>query len=310
MKVVFMGTPEFAVPCLNRLISDGHRVVLAVTQEDKPKGRKFTLTPPPVKQCALANGIEVFQPDTLKNNSQAWDRIAGYGADLFVVVAYGQILPPQVLAIPRYGCINVHASLLPKYRGAAPIQWAILNGETETGVTTMFMDKGLDTGDMLLKKRVPIPPEMTSGELYNILSGVGAEALSDTLKELEAGTLNARKQDDALKSYAPMLSRELSPIDWGRTAAEIHNQVRGLNPWPSALTTVGKRELKIHRSLPTSGRDGVQPGTVIDTSPLTIACGMGTALQLLEVQLEGSKRMDCHSFLLGHPIEKGRVLPD
>ncbi len=305
MKVVFMGTPEFAVLSLNRLVSDGHDVVMVVTQEDKPKGRKFVMTPPPVKQCAVSYGIDVYQPNTLKNNPQALERLCECDADVFVVVAFGRLLPPEVLALPKFGCINVHASLLPKYRGAAPIQWAILNGETQTGVTTMYMDEGLDTGDILLKRSVTIPPGMTAQELSVVLADEGAIALSKTLDCLEKGTIERQKQDDSASSYAPILTRDLSPIDWLRSANEIHNQVRGLNPWPSAHTTFGTKKLKIHRSHPDDCSCDALAGTVLKTSPLTIACGNNTALQLLEVQLEGAKKMSSDLFLLGHPIAVG-----
>lgn len=304
-----MGTPEFAVSCLKRIIEDGHEVVLVLTQADKPKGRGYTLTPPPVKAYALTHGIEVYQPEKLKNNSEARAKIAGCKADAAVVVAFGQILPPEVLAIPKCGCINVHASLLPKYRGAAPIQWSVINGEKETGVTTMLMDSGLDTGDMLIKRSVEITPDMTAGELHDLLAAEGSVALSDTLKAMEKGALRPEKQDDSLSCYAGMLSRDLSPIDWKKPAGEVHNLIRGLNPWPSACTAVGGKTLKVHRSRPLSG-GGASPGTVINTSPLTIACGDHTSIELVEVQLEGTKRMSSDEYLRGHPLKKGRILPD
>ena len=308
MKVIFMGTPEFAVPCLERLITDGHDVMLAVTQADKPKGRGYTLTPPPVKLCALSHGIPVYQPATFKNNPEALEKLASCGADVAIVVAYGRILPQAALDIPRYGCINVHASLLPKYRGAAPIQWAVLHGETESGVTTMQMDAGLDTGDMLLTRRCAIPPEMTAGELHDLLSREGAETLSDTLKALEAGTLKPVKQEGE-SCYAPMLSRELSVMDWECPAQALHNQVRGLNPWPSASTRLGGKILKVHRSRVGESTKAI-PGTIVKYNPFTVACGGGTTLELLEVQAEGGKRMAGADFLRGRPVEIGRVLPD
>ncbi len=308
MRIVFMGTPEFAVPCLERLIADGHEVVLAVTQADKPKGRGYTLTPPPVKVCAMSHGVEVYQPDSLKNNPEALERLASCRPDVGIVVAYGRLLPQAALDIPRYGCINVHASLLPKYRGAAPIQWAVLNGEKESGVTTMQMDAGLDTGDMLLTRRCAIPPDMTAGELHDRLSMDGAAVLSDTLKALEAGNLSPVKQEGE-SCYAPMLSRELSVIDWKRPAADLHNQVRGLNPWPSASTRLRGKILKIHRSQVGEPTEAV-PGTVVKQSPFTIACGGGGSLELLEVQYEGAKRMAGTDFLRGRAVEIGRVLPD
>lgn len=309
MKIVFMGTPEFAVLCLERLIEDGHEVALVVTQPDKPKGRGYALTPSPVKETALKHGLEVYQPASLKKNQEAWDKLKSCNPDVAVVVAFGQILPPEVLSIPKYGCINVHASLLPKYRGAGPIQWAIINGETETGITTMMMDAGLDTGDMLLKRKVEITPDMTAGQLHDILAYEGSLAISDTLRLLELGRLVPEKQDDSLSCYAPMLSKDLSPIHWGRPAQEIYNLIRGLNPWPCAHTKVGGKTLKIFRSK-VSGSTNSAPGTVVSTDPLIIACGGNTSLEIQEVQLEGAKRMTAELFLMGHRLSTGRILPD
>lgn len=309
LRIVFMGTPEFAVPCLTRLIADGHEVVLAVTQADKPKGRGYELTPPAVKSCALSHGIEVYQPKTLKTEEAA-ERLTACYADLIVVVAFGKILPQTILDLPQYGCINVHASLLPKYRGAAPIQWAVINGETESGVTTMKLDAGIDTGDMLIQRKLPIPPDMTAGELHDKLSMLGAQTLSETLAALEAGTLTSTPQDHSQFTYAPMLSRELSPIDWNRSAQDIHNQIRGLNPWPSAVTTLGGKTLKIHASRIGAAYESAQPGSILALIPLTVACGGGTSLEILELQAEGSKRMPATDFLRGHALTVGRVLPD
>lgn len=306
MRVVFMGTPDFAVPCLKRLLEDGHQVPLVVTQSDKPKGRGHQLAPPPVKAFTLTCGIEVYQPKSLKNEEAA-AKIAAAEPQVIVVVAYGKLLPQAVLDLPPMGCINVHASLLPRYRGAAPIQWAVLNGETESGVTTMLMEAGLDTGDMLLTSRCPIPEEMTAGELHDRLSADGAELLSRTLKELEAGTLHPIKQNDEESCYAPMLDKSLSPLDWSKTAGQLHNQVRGLNSWPSATTRFEGKTLKIHRSR--VGEPGDAPaGTIVKLDPLTIACGGGTTLVLLEVQGEGAKRMATADFLRGHPMKVGTRL--
>lgn len=302
-----MGTPEFAVPCLERLYADGHEVLLAVTQADKPKGRGYTLTPPPVKSCALAHGTPVAQPAKVKNNPGFFEQLAACRPDAAVVVAYGKILPQEVLDIPRFGCVNVHASLLPRYRGAAPIQWAVLNGETESGVTTMRMDAGLDTGEMLVRRRVGVPPDMTSGELHGVLSREGADALSETLRRLEAGTLVPERQDDALSCYAPMLSRDLSPVDWNRPAGQLKNQVRGLNPWPSALTRLEGKALKIHRA-EIGPAVSAAPGTVVSTDPLTVACGEETSLVLREVQPEGGRRMDAADFVRGRTIKPGLTL--
>ena len=303
MRIVFMGTPEFAVPCLNKLLEDGHEVALAVCQPDKSKGRGHQLTPPPVKAFALSKGLPIYQPLTMKSDD-TFDTLAAVQPDCIVVVAYGKILPQRVLDLPRFGCINVHASLLPRYRGAAPIQWAVLNGETETGVTTMWMAAGLDTGDMLLRRRREIPPDMTAGELHDALALDGAQVLSDTLRALETGELHPEKQDDSLSCYAPMLSKALSPLDWTKPAAVLHNQVRGLNPWPSAVCSIGGRPLKIHRSRE-GGACAGQPGTIVKVEPFTVACGEGTSLELLEVQAEGAKRMAAADFLRGHPLKIG-----
>lgn len=301
-----MGTPEFAVPCLERLIHDGHEVVLAVTQPDKPKGRGHQLTPPPVKACALSHGIPVYQPASLKTD-EAYEELRACAPALIVVVAYGKILPQRILDLPPLGCINVHASLLPRFRGAAPIQWAVLSGDTEAGVTTMRMEAGLDTGDMLLKSRRPLPPEMTAGELHDLLSADGAALLSDTLRALEAGTLRPEKQDDALSCYAPMLDKSLCPLDWSKPAEVLHNQVRGLNPWPTATCRFEGKSLKVHASR-VGGHSSAQPGTVIKDSPFTVACGGGTSLELLEVQAEGARRMSAADFLRGHPVQVGAML--
>ncbi len=305
MKIVFMGTPYFAVPCLARLLEDGHEVSLVVTQADKPKGRGHQLAAPPVKEFALSNELEVFQPPVLKTE-EVYERLEAEKADLFVVVAYGRILSQRLLDLPRFGCINVHASLLPRYRGAAPIQWAVLNGENEAGVTTMRMEAGLDTGDMLLTGHLALTPEMTSGELHDALSALGASVLSDTIRQLEAGTLRPQKQDDALASYAPMLDKSLSPLDFSKPAAVLHNQVRGLNPWPSACCRYGGKILKVHRSRVGEEIADAEAGEVVKLAPFTISCGEGS-LELLEVQYEGARRMDIQDFLRGHPIGVGYV---
>lgn len=299
MNVIFMGTPEFAVPCLERVIEDGHTVSLVVTQGDKPRGRGQKLMPPPVKACALEHGIPVFQPTTLKDEA-VQEELRRHNADVIVVVAYGKILPPAVLDMPPHGCVNVHASLLPRYRGAAPIQWAVLNGERESGVTTMYMDAGLDTGDMLLKSTCPITEDMTAGELHDALSVQGAALLSDTLKALENGTLTRTPQTGE-SNYAPMLDKGLCAMDFKKSAADLHNQVRGLNPWPTATAKVGGKTLKIHRTRVGTACDA-KPNMVISTAPFTVSCGEGTSLILLEVQGEGGKRMAAEDFFRGHPI--------
>ena len=308
MKIVFMGTPEFAVPCLARLLEDGHTVPLVVTQADKPKGRGHRLTSPPVKAFALEHGLPVFQPQSMKA-PETLERLREAAPELIVVVAYGKILPPAVLELPPHGCINVHASLLPRYRGAAPIQWAVLNGETEAGVTTMQMDAGLDTGDMLLSASCPVPEDMTAGQLHDRLSLLGAQVLSETLNALKANTLTPKKQNDGESCYAPMLDKSLSPLDWSRPAAQLHNQVRGLNPWPSACCRCQGRLLKVHASRVGESSDA-EPGTVIKLNPFTVSCGGHTSLELLEVQGEGARRMSGADFLRGHPLAVGSRLEE
>ncbi len=303
MNVIFMGTPEFAVPCLERLIEDGHTVSLVVTQADKPKGRGQKMMPPPVKECAMRHDIPVIQPASLRNE-EVWETLRGYQPELIVVVAYGKILPREVLELPKHGCINVHASLLPRYRGAAPIQWAVLDGEAESGVTTMFMDVGLDTGDMLLTSRCTIEPELTAGELHDRLSVMGASLLSETVEALSAGTLQRIPQNDADSCYAPMLDKSLCPLDFSKTAQQLHNQVRGLHPWPVATVLREGKRLKIHRTRVAAEAVGV-PGTVLSTSPLIIACGGNTALEICEVQAEGGKRMEADAYFRGHPVAVG-----
>lgn len=304
MRIVFMGTPDFAVPSLERLLQDGHQVVLVVTQADKPKGRGHQLAAPPVKEYALTQNLPVFQPPILKTD-EVYEVLRSAAPDCIVVAAYGKLLSQRILDIPPRGCINVHASLLPQYRGAAPIQWAVLNGETQAGVTTMQMSAGLDTGDMLLKSSRVVPEDMTGGELQALLAADGAALLSDTLRRLEEGTLLPEPQDDALSSYAPMLQKAHSPLDWSRPAAALHNQVRGLNPWPSAHCLFEGKKLKIHVSRVGKGGLTAPPGTVTELSPLTVACGDGAGLQLLEVQYEGSRRMAAADFLRGHPMKAG-----
>ncbi|MDR3314653.1 MAG: methionyl-tRNA formyltransferase [Oscillospiraceae bacterium] len=294
-----MGTPEFAVPCLERLLHDGHGVAAVFTQPDKPKGRKMLLTPPPVKECARAAGIPVEQPAALRGG-EALAKLRGYAPELIVVVAYGKLLPPEVLALPEHGCINVHASLLPKYRGAAPIQWALLNGESESGVTTMQMDAGLDTGDMLLQRRCGIPEDADAGELHKTLSVLGADALAETLRLLTAGALVPQSQGNAQTTYAPMLSKALSPLDWNRPAAALHNQVRGLHPWPGAEAVLGGRRLKLRKSRAASEANADRaPGTVwVEGGRVLVSCGSGT-LELLELQPEGKRAMPAAEFMRG-----------
>lgn len=304
-RIIFMGTPDFAVPSLEALIEKGYEVVLVVSQPDKPRGRSKKLVMPEVKQAALAHGIEVFQPSSLKEEkAQAY--LKSFAPDFLVVAAYGKILPKAVLEIPKKACINVHGSLLPRYRGAAPIQWAVLNGETHTGVTTMLMGEGLDTGDMLLKTELPIGENQTAAELFDVLAHAGAKLLTETLEAFDS--ITPEKQDEALATYAPMIERSLCPIDWHKSAREVHNKVRGLAEWPVAVSTVHGKQLKIHEGR-LAGSTTQAPGTVIENKKkLVIACGEGTAYEITALQLEGKKRMRADAFLLGHPLDIGERL--
>lgn len=298
MRIVFMGTPDFAVPCLESIVTAGHKVVGVFTQPDKPKGRGYALTPPPVKVKAEQYDIPVYQPAKVKDG-EAYEILKQLNPDCIVVVAYGKILPEDILKLPPYGCINVHASLLPKYRGAAPIQWSVINGESESGVTTMYMDVGLDTGDMIMKKSCSIDENMTAGQLHDKLSEMGAQLIVETLAAVENGTAKREKQDDSLSCYSPMLDKTLCKIDWTKSNREIHNKVRGLNPWPVAASSLNGKRVKIFSTKLSS--DSGTPGEVISLSPLTVACGQGSVV-LLELQLEGKKRMDAAAFLNGHSL--------
>ena len=306
MNIVFMGTPEFAVPSLRALLEAGETVTGVFTQPDKPKGRGYKLLPPPVKQLAEEREIPVYQPKTLRNNSEAEEILKGLRPDLIVVVAYGKILPKPILDLPKYGCINVHGSLLPKYRGAAPIQWTVLNGDAVGGVTTMFMGEGLDTGDMLLKAETLVGENETASELYERLSGLGAGLLIDTLEALEQGTLVAQPQDESLATHAPMLTKELSPLNFSKSACEVHNQIRGLSEWPCAHTTYAGKRLKVYHAKLWGEKSG-KPGEVLEAKRLIVACGEG-AVELTEVQYEGSKRMPGGDFMRGRHIVPGDFL--
>ena len=300
LRIVFMGTPDFAVPCLQTLLDSPHSVVGVFTQPDKPQGRKMVLTPPPVKVLAAENGVPVFQPEKMKDPATL-EQLKSLAPDLIVVVAYGRILPRAVLELPRYGCINVHASLLPKYRGAAPIQWAILDGETETGVTIMQMDAGLDTGDMLLVKKTPIDPEETAEMLFERLSALGAQALAEILPRLD--DLHPVPQPAGDFGYAKMISKSMSPLDWNRSAAQLHDQVRGLIPWPCATTELNGATVKVYRTA-VGEETAAAPGSVVEANKkgIAIACGDGKLLRILELQAQGGKRMAAAAYLAGHPI--------
>ncbi len=298
MKIIFMGTPDFAVPCLESLINAGHEIAAVFTQPDKPRGRKMVMTPPEVKVCALEHGLTVCQPKTLRDG-EAFDIIQKINPECIVVAAYGKILPKEILDLPKYGCINVHGSLLPKYRGSAPIQWSVINGDTETGVTIMQMAQGVDTGDMLYQKAIPINIDDTAESMFNKLSDLGGEMIAEALDMLEKGELTAEKQDEALATHAPMLDKSISEIDWHQPALEVHNLVRGLYSWPIAQTSLHGKKLKIYRT--SLGKGNGEAGSVIATDPLTIACSDG-AVVIEELQLEGKKRMDAKTFLIGHPL--------
>lgn len=305
MRIVFMGTPDFAVPSLQALIDAGHDVCAVYTQPDKPQGRKQILTAPPVKTLALEHDIPVFQPNTLKNEDEQ-ARLRELAPEVIIVVAYGKLLPKAVLDIPPHGCINVHGSLLPRWRGAAPIQWAVIAGDEMAGVTTMQMAEGLDTGDMLLTYETKVGEKETAGELFDRLAQSGAELLTQTLVKLDE--ITPRPQDDAQSCYAHMLDKQMAVIDWSKSAHEIDCLIRGLNPWPIALTTLSGERLKVFAAEKAAGNG--EPGTVLEADPkkgLTVACGEG-ALKLIEIQLVGGKRMKANDFLRGHAIEVGTKL--
>ena len=308
MKIIFMGTPEFAAPAVDSLIAAGHEIAAVFSQPDKPKGRGYAMTPPPVKVKALEHDIPVYQPNSMRDG-EALKIFNEIQPDVAVVIAYGKILPKEILNAPKYGCINVHASLLPKYRGAAPIQWSVINGESKTGVTTMLLDIGVDTGDMLMMSETEIQPDETAGELHDRLSVMGASLIVDTLSALENGEITPQKQDDSLSSHAPMLTKELCAVDWTKEAQTIHNQIRGLSPWPVATAIFEGKKLKLHRSALSEVRDeAAKCGEIISLNPLTVKCGGNTALELLEVQAEGKKRMKSEDYLRGHKIEVGTIL--
>ena len=307
MKIVFMGTPEFALASLTRLYEAGHEIVGVYTQPDKPKNRGMKMLPSPVKTFALAHDIPVFQPVSLKKTeAETAEQLRVLAPDLIVVAAYGKILPDAVLQAAPLGCINVHASLLPKYRGAAPINWAVLNGERETGVTIMHVAPELDAGDMILAGSTEIGENETAAELYDRLKVLGAELLLDAVEQIQAGTAPRTPQDHTASTYAPMLSKELSPVDWNRPAGEIHNQVRGLQPWPTACGEIQGTTFKIHRTCVLEEQEEEKrPGAVLraDKNGIAVVCGGGTVLCIKELQVQGGKRMQASAYLLGHPME-------
>ena len=306
MRILFMGTPDIAAACLEALYAAGQEICGVYTRRDKPVGRKQILTAPPVKTVALAHGTPVFQPRTLRDGGEDAN-IKALAPDLIVVVAYGCILPRSVLEIPKYGCINLHVSLLPKYRGSAPVQWAVLNGDQETGVSIMQMDEGLDTGDVLVCEKISVGPEETSGELFDRVTALGAKVLCETIPAIEAGTLTPMPQDHDKASLAPVLSKELARFELQQDAAHIHNWVRGMNPWPAAwFETSSGRKVKVLESR-LADSHGEAVGTILSTKPLTVACGSG-AIQLLKVVPEGSKPMEGSAFAAGLRLKAGDTL--
>lgn len=306
MRVVFMGTPEFAAPCLQKLIDCGHEVTGVFTQPDKPQGRKMIMTPPPVKQLAVENGLTVYQPVKMRDGT-ALEMLKEADPELVIVVAYGKILPKEILEYPKYGCINIHASLLPKLRGAAPIQWSVINGFDKTGVTSMQMDEGLDTGDMLLKGEIEIGENETAGELHDRLSVLGADILEKTVNALLKGELSPEKQNHDEFTYAQMLSKELSPIDWSMTAQQVHNKIRGLSPWPSANSRLCGKTVKIHKSILAPEKGGKAGEVMLADKRLVVSCGDMNCVEILTIQAEGKKAMSAADFLRGNAVEKGEL---
>ena len=300
-----MGTPDFAVPALEKLAQSPDYTVAAVfTQPDKPKGRKMVMTPPDVKVCAEKLGIPVFQPSSMRSE-EAYNSLKELNPDVIVVAAYGQILPQAVLDLPKFGCVNIHGSLLPKYRGAAPIQQSVLDGEKVTGVTTMLMDVGLDTGDILLKAETEIGENETAGELFDRLAVLGGELIVQTLDKLKKGEITPQKQDESLATHTSKITKDLCPIDFNKTAYEVHNKVRGLNPWPVAVTEIAGKTVKVYSSR-VSDMSGAA-GTILSLKPFVVACG-DKSVELIEIQPQGKKRMTAQAFLAGHKLNIGDKL--
>lgn len=303
-----MGTPDFAVPCLKALAESGHEVAAVFTQPDKPKGRGYKMIPTPVKTAAIEYGLPVYQPLSLRKGNDAEEAmkiLRELAPDVIIVTAYGQILPREVLELPKYGCINIHASLLPEYRGAAPINWVLLNGEKKTGVTSMQMSEGLDTGDMLIKRSTVIGENETYQELYSRLSEMGAEVLTETLDALEKGSLSPEKQDDSLSCYSPMITKEMSALDFSKTAAEVHNTIRGV----TGFAMLDGKRLKIFASMLTGkSADDAKNGEITDAASFDVKCGDGKIIRFLEVQPEGKKRMRVSDFLRGNKLTTGTIL--
>lgn len=309
MKIVFMGTPDYAATALEAILAAGYEVTGVVCQPDKPKGRSGALSACPVKECALKHDLPVFQPERIKR-PEAVAELRKFPADVFVVAAFGQILSEEILTMPKYGCINIHASLLPKYRGAAPIQWCIVDGEHETGVSIMQMDAGIDTGDILFTRTVPITAEETGGSLFDKLSQAGAELIVEALPKIESGDFTPVKQDDTQSNYARMLKKEDGQIRWNRPAEEIERLVRGMDPWPSAFTYYKGKQFKIWKASVLSGdTEGIKPGVILEVSKqgIVIVCGSDMLL-VTEAQLEGKRRMSAADLANGRALEANEIL--
>ena len=303
MRVVFMGTPDIAATCLKKILADGFQVVGVYTQPDRPKNRGMRLAFSPVKEVALAHGIPVFQPENFREDADV-EQLRALQPDVVAVVAYGRILPQRVLDIPPKGCINIHASVLPEYRGSAPYQWAVLDGKAQTGVTAMYLCREMDAGDMIDVAKTPIGEDETAGELLDRLAVLGADLLSVTLEKIEKGTVTATAQDSSLATYAPMLDKTMCPIDWNKTAQQVHNHVRGMNPWPVATTELGGKRFKIYATAVMQETTDAAPGTVLGLTKtgLKIACGDGV-IEIRTLQAEGGKRMAAPDYFRGHPLE-------
>lgn len=308
MKVVFMGTPDFAVEALKAIIQAGHEVMCVVTQPDKPKGRGKEMQFTPVKQCALEHQIPVLQPVKVRE-AESVEALRAFGADIFVVAAFGQILPKALLTMPKYGCVNIHASLLPKYRGAAPIQWAVINGEKESGVTLQQMGEGVDTGDILLKRAIALDNKETGESLYDKLSRLGAELIVEVLPEIEAGKVVPEKQEEALSTHVGKITKAMGLMDWNKSAEELERLVRGLNSWPSAYTFFRGKTLKIWETEVLGEKESGEPGSIAAVTKTSVIVNTGDGkLALTSVQLEGKKRMEVKDFLLGYKMEAGEKL--
>ncbi len=308
MRIIYMGTPDFAVPCLERLVKDGFDVACVVTQPDKPRGRKQEMTPSEVKVCAMAHSIEVYQPQSLKTD-EAYEYLKKFEPDYIIVAAYGKILPKRILDLPKYACINVHGSLLPKYRGAAPIQRSVLAGDKVTGITTMLMGEGLDTGDMLLKSEYSIDINATSGEVFDALAESAPDLLIETIEKFTKGEIIPEKQNESEATHAAMLSKDEAVIDWNKNNDEIHNLVRGMAPWPVAYTVYNGKKLKIFTTRLTDEKTALPAGKLKeDKNRILVACGDGMLIEVLSLQLEGGKRLEAKQFLAGHPVTESDIL--